>query len=142
MNPKSIAQGIAATLDGDSVIADDDEVHFGQTDGRGPSDLLYLTDSVDRVLGKYRVVVEPVDYGVEMDFSAALHAAREGVRIARLGWNWKGMHVRLMTVWGLLPFLALLRAEYELVPWVPSQTDLLAEDWVRVVPVQAGQETA
>jgi hypothetical protein len=67
-----------------------------------------------------------------MDFSDALRAAKTGTRIARAGWNGKGMHVRLMEVDGVLPFLAMCTVQGDMVPWLASQTDILAEDWETV----------
>lgn len=74
------------------------------------------------------------------DFGGALLALRWGKKAARLGWNGRGMWVELqrpdehskMT----LPYLYLnyptdaLNTPGARVPWLASQTDLLAEDWV------------
>jgi len=70
------------------------------------------------------------------DFGYALDALREGFAVQRAGWNGKGMWIKLqvpdehskMT----LPYIYMKTAQDDLVPWVASQTDLLAEDW-RVV---------
>jgi hypothetical protein len=76
-----------------------------------------------------------------MPFSNALMHLKEGWRVARLGWNGKGMWIELqepnaqskMT----LPYLFLnypagsqAYPNGARVPWLASQTDLLAEDWV------------
>lgn len=66
-------------------------------------------------------------------FSQALEALKAGKRVARAGWNGKNMHVVLqppddrspMT----LPYLYLYTVTGDRVPWLASQTDLLAEDW-------------
>ena len=58
------------------------------------------------------------------------------LRFAREGWNGKDMYITLqcpdddskMT----LPYIYLKTADGELVPWVASQTDLLAEDWIQL----------
>jgi hypothetical protein len=78
-----------------------------------------------------------------VDFSAALLALKAGKRVARTGWNGKGMWItyaavgsaRITTgpgdaaeVW-LLPFVVMRTAQGDFVPWLASQTDLLAEDW-------------
>jgi len=75
-----------------------------------------------------------------MDFGAALIALRAGHRVARTGWNGKGMWLKLqvpdenskMT----LPYIYIEYPEGHpaypsgsRVPWLASQTDLLAEDW-------------
>lgn len=74
-----------------------------------------------------------------LSFSAALIAAKDGEKIARSGWNGKGMWVQIqypdqfskMT----LPYLYLNYPEFSentpgaRVPWFASQTDILAEDW-------------
>jgi len=66
---------------------------------------------------------------IGLSFSTALMAAKDGFRVARAGWNGKGMHVRLHQVEGLLPFLAMYTVQGDLVPWLASQPDILAEDW-------------
>lgn len=88
-----------------------------------------------------------------MDFCYALNALREGKKVARSGWNGKGMWIVLQKGYpdgveinkntaeatGILegvvckfrPYLMMKIADYDFtfVPWVASQTDLLAEDW-------------
>lgn len=69
-----------------------------------------------------------------MTFSQALEAIKTGARVARNGWNGKGMWIALqlpgegskMT----LPYIYMSTVTGALVPWLASQTDLLAEDWV------------
>ncbi len=68
-----------------------------------------------------------------MDFIFALKALREGAKVARSGWNGKGMWIHLqvpdqnskMT----LPYIYMKTATGDLVPWLASQTDILGEDW-------------
>lgn len=74
------------------------------------------------------------------NFSEALSHIRSGGKAARSGWNGRNMHVELhMPVRGVdqvtLPYLALrtpnqLDGKVHKVPWLASQTDLLADDWV------------
>lgn len=80
-----------------------------------------------------------------MNFSTALLLLKDGNRVARTGWNGRGMWVELQRPLDgsskmTLPYLFL---SYPIdarvtpgarVPWLASQTDLLAEDWVLVVP--------
>ena len=91
-------------------------------------------------------------------FGRALDALKEGKKVAREGWNGKGMWLVLMkdeqshtfksgdhgwsvyplphrendTPEGLLPFIAMKTADNKLVPWLASQTDVLNEDWTIV----------
>ena len=68
-----------------------------------------------------------------MNFGAALAALKSGQRVSRSGWNGKGMWLALqrpdehskMT----LPYVYMSTAQGDLVPWLASQTDILAEDW-------------
>lgn len=68
-----------------------------------------------------------------MDFGLALAHLHAGDRVTRKGWNGKGMSIELqrpdahskMT----RPYLFIRTADGELVPWVASQADLLADDW-------------
>lgn len=86
-----------------------------------------------------------------MNFGQALGALRSGVRVERDGWNGKGMFVVLQkgypdgiginantaeatgipegTVCRFRPYLMMKTVDDEFVPWVASQSDLLAEDW-------------
>lgn len=72
----------------------------------------------------------------KVDFGIALAYLREGKRVAREGWNGKGMWLELqvpdehskMT----LPYIYMFTATRDLVPWLASQTDILANDWVVV----------
>lgn len=90
-----------------------------------------------------------------MDFSDALRAAKDGRRIARKGWNGKGMWVAVTpgstipvekaregaalqraaelpdgAELTILPHIDMKAADGSLViGWLASQTDLLAEDW-------------
>lgn len=71
-----------------------------------------------------------------MNFGAALEALKDGLRVAREGWNGKGMYIALQepdehSKMGR-PYLYMRPVDGELVPWVASQTDLLAEDWTVV----------
>lgn len=70
-----------------------------------------------------------------MDFSAALSMMKSGYWVYREGWNGKNMYIYLIkspSVNGVifLPFIAMLTAQGALVPWLASQTDILADDWV------------
>lgn len=77
-----------------------------------------------------------------MDFGYALKALKEGLRVFRYGWNGKGMWISIkkalpaevvqiypaMTV----DYIFMKTADNQFVPWLASQTDLLAEDWMIV----------
>lgn len=85
-----------------------------------------------------------------MNFGIALALLKVGKRVSRQGWNGKGMFVYLVpegrylanTNAGRLiaasrpdrlvpyrPYLAMKTVDNDVVPWVASQTDLLADDW-------------
>ena len=74
--------------------------------------------------------------GVPLTFSSALFEMKEGNKLARMGWNGKGMYIELQTPTKdskmTLPYIFMKTAQGDLVPWLASQTDLLAEDWVIV----------
>lgn len=91
-----------------------------------------------------------------MDFGKALSAIKEGRRVARQGWNGKGMFLFLVagsnfvvnrepllsimgegTMVTYRPHIDMKDAEGKVVPWLASQTDLLAEDWTEVLPAAA-----
>lgn len=73
----------------------------------------------------------------EFDFGVALDSLLGGRRVTRKGWNGSGMWIALqkpdlgskMT----RPYIYMRTAQGDQVPWVASQTDILARDWVEVV---------
>lgn len=71
-----------------------------------------------------------------MNFGEALTELNDGVRVARGGWNGKGMYVELQVPDGQSkmrrPYLFMRPVDGDLVPWVASQSDLLADDWESV----------
>jgi hypothetical protein len=73
-----------------------------------------------------------------MGFGKAIEVLKNGIQVTREGWNGKGLWVALQvpdthSKMGL-PYLYLSSVTGQLVPWVPSQTDVLAEDWEVRVP--------
>lgn len=83
-----------------------------------------------------------------MNFSQALEFAKQGHRISREGWNGKGMFVFMVNgdaikqavhehygdpateAYDVRDFLMMFTAQHDLVPWVASQSDILADDWL------------
>ncbi len=68
-----------------------------------------------------------------MNFSEALRALKLGFHVARWGWNGKSMWIKLQAPEPLskmtLPYIYMYTAQGHLVPWLASQTDILADDW-------------
>jgi hypothetical protein len=83
-----------------------------------------------------------------MNFGQALEALKAGQRVARSGWNGKGMFLFLVPgstfavsrapLLGIYPegtvvnyhaHIDMKTAQGDIVPWLASQTDVLAEDW-------------
>ena len=70
---------------------------------------------------------------MEQTIGWAVKQLWDGKRVARAGWNGRGMWLELqvpderskMT----LPYVFMSTAQGDLVPWLCSQTDLLATDW-------------
>lgn len=66
----------------------------------------------------------------------AIKQMQNGLKVTRPGWNGKGMYLMIqvpdehskMT----LPYVYMFTADKNLVPWLCSQTDLLATDWMEV----------
>jgi hypothetical protein len=67
-----------------------------------------------------------------MNFGDAISALKEGKRVSRTGWNGKGMWLELQVPDAhskmTLPYVYLNYPRAR-VPWLASQTDMLAEDW-------------
>lgn len=78
------------------------------------------------------------------DFSEALAHVKDGGKAARRGWDgWDrgSMWIRLVEPEGTsdfdygmenMSYLELKTADRTLVPWVATQEDLLAEDWILI----------
>ena len=85
-----------------------------------------------------------------LSFGDAVAALKEGLRVARAGWNGKGMflyyvpenkypasrneHGTMIGVFedDMVPYreyIALKTIDNQVVPWAPSISDALAEDW-------------
>jgi hypothetical protein len=88
---------------------------------------------------------------VGMSFGMALDAMRAGLRVARIGWNGKGMFVYYVPAarypvqtgaakshfgeGSLVPYnayLAIKNVDDTVSTWVPSVNDCLADDWITV----------
>ena len=71
-----------------------------------------------------------------MDFGAALAALKAGDRVARTGWNGQGMWLALQVPDEnskmSRPYIYMSTVDGALVPWVASQSDVLAGDWQAV----------
>ena len=78
-----------------------------------------------------------------MNFGKALEALKEGKKVARKGWNGKGIYLDLQNPDAhskmTLPYIYIVTtslitdnpdAPKGVVPWLASQTDMLAEDWI------------
>lgn len=81
-----------------------------------------------------------------MDFGSALNALKGGHAVCRSGWNGKGMWLELVepdrhhrtnnphdngraVQLPTDPYIGMATATGTFVPWLASQTDILAHDW-------------
>ena len=71
-----------------------------------------------------------------MNFSMILDSLKAGKKASRLGWNGPGQYLEMQVPDAhskmTLPYIYIRTVQGDLVPWLASQTDLLAEDWVEV----------
>lgn len=94
--------------------------------------------------------LQPVfDTTINLTFGQAIEAAKQGKRIARQGWNGKGMFAYIVPAASypaqtgaakqhfgensLVPYRAywaLKTAQEDIATWTPSGSDTLAEDWL------------
>lgn len=87
-----------------------------------------------------------------MNFGEAIAALKQGSKVARQGWNGKGMFLFLVPgstfivnrppLLGIYPegtvinyhsHIDMKAADGTVVPWVASQSDMLADDWEIVI---------
>ncbi len=76
-----------------------------------------------------------------LNFGQAIEALKQSKKVARKGWNGKGMWLSLTVStakavdedtgkkYEELPYIAMKTVDDKLVPWLASQTDMLSEDW-------------
>lgn len=82
-----------------------------------------------------------------MNFGLAIEAMKKGLKVARSGWNGKGMFLYHVPAAAYPPstevaktafhgenvpygaYIAMKTAQGNVVPWLASQTDMLADDW-------------
>lgn len=70
------------------------------------------------------------------DFGEALKRLKADKKVSRTGWNGPGQFLELqrpddhskMT----LPYIFIMTVQSDLVPWLASQTDMLADDWFEI----------
>ena len=86
---------------------------------------------------------------VRFDFGKAIQALKAGSKVTRIGWNGKGMFLYYVPANAYAPctaiaeelvneegkveygaYIAMKTAQGNVVPWLASQTDVLAEDWI------------
>ena len=81
-----------------------------------------------------------------MSFGMAIETMKLGLKVARKGWNGKGMWLKLVPngyfdvgcsiteedAVRLAPWIGMKTSDNTFVPWLASQTDMLSEDWVLV----------
>jgi len=86
------------------------------------------------------IIMEQANAG--LDFGGAINALKEGQKVARAGWNGKGIHIELQvpdenskmsSPYIFIDTTGLQtnnpNAPKSRVPWLASQTDMLADDW-------------
>lgn len=69
-----------------------------------------------------------------MNFGQAIEQLKQGKRMTREGWNGKGQFIELQVPDEFSkmkkPYIYISPVDGQLVPWLASQTDMLAEDWI------------
>ena len=73
-----------------------------------------------------------------MDFGSALRRLKKGGKVARKGWNGKGMYLTMIRAgnavhqgFSMQDCIGMKTADHKMQPgWLASQADMLAEDWV------------
>jgi len=77
------------------------------------------------------------ELALTLGFGEAISYLKLGSRVARTGWNGKGMWLELQVPDAhskmTLPYIFMKTADHNLVLWLASQTDILADDWLVVL---------
>ena len=68
-----------------------------------------------------------------MRIGQAIANLRKGKRVTRAGWNGADQYLELQVPDSnskmTLPYIYIRTVQLDLVPWLASQTDILADDW-------------
>jgi hypothetical protein len=138
-NSTSAARPVKAihTRDGRFMIG-----HSNEDEGGGFAVLADITDQAPFIVS----CVEGEKPISGLNFGDAIAALKAGKRVARAGWNGKGMWLGLVLGYEYnpdkgratdmalgclkLPWIGMKTANHEFVPWLASQTGMLAEDWL------------
>lgn len=112
---------------------------------RAYDDDLHLKSCPEIHINEYHIHIPQEEV---MDFGVAIMNLKEGRRVARNGWNGKGMYLYYVPAAAYPPstdvareafggepvpygaYIAMKTAQGNVVPWLASQTDMLAEDWI------------
>lgn len=85
---------------------------------------------------------------MEMNFGQAIESLKMGTDVARDIWNGKIMYLSLQLADAQskmsLPYVYMNTTKGDRVPWLPTQADMLAEDWITIpkshIPAPLDQE--
>ncbi|MCP1540075.1 hypothetical protein J2W79_005210 [Methylorubrum extorquens] len=104
-------------------------ITFAPRNARPPVEELGLVRKVTKVSFEDAAV----EKNGALNIGQAVAALRAGLRVARAGWNGKGMYLELQVPDAhskmSLPYVFMFTACKNRVPWLCSQSDLLAQDW-------------
>jgi len=98
-----------------------------------------LCEKCEKELAKLGMTTEEmVEQQAEFDFGLALKLLKEGHKVARKGWNGKGMWLKLIPAgnamyqgYPMQDCIGMKTANSLMQPgWLASQADMLADDWV------------
>lgn len=69
----------------------------------------------------------------ETNFGWALEKLKAGLKVCRMGWNGPGQYLYLQNTKTdsdmTLPYIYITTVQGDRVPWLASQSDMLATDW-------------
>lgn len=147
-----------------AFVGKNDLRFYGELAGRPVVELKTKTGEIKDVsAGSYIVKYEDGSFDLvdfyeetpviseEFDFGGAIARLKDGMKVARKGWNGKGMFIFLVpgssfkvnrppllgiyeegTQINYLPHIDMRTADGHVVPWLASQSDMLSTDWVTV----------
>jgi len=107
------------------------------------------TELIDAIAAEAGLTKADAKKAVEAFFSSVEKSLKQGKKVARKGWNGKGIFLFLVEVSKFIancepllsifdegeeidccPHIDMKTADDKIVPWLASQTDVLATDWV------------
>lgn len=136
------------------IVNDNPEAKVGYVETTYSDDLVHKNS--DQIYITDYIFTDGFDDGI--DIGGAMDILKDGGIVTRKGWNGKGMYLYYVPASEYAPctkaarrefdgnpvpyraYIAMKTVDGDIVPWVASQSDLLANDWVDLTPEEDDED--